>query len=103
MAELSLSPQEKARKAHSAVLQAMQDPGTARNLAQILGVSESTISRTKTEKLEDALHLIYQLGFKVVSNDRVCVDRATYSAVSTIARRAMEREDLSRALVWDED
>lgn len=59
MTALLLSPAERARKAHARVLQALQVPGTARNLAQAMGVSEATISRTKTEKLEDAVALLY--------------------------------------------
>ena len=54
LSSLSTPAAEMSRKAYSRVLQAMQEPGTARNLAQILGVSKATISRTKTEKLEDA-------------------------------------------------
>ena len=83
MSELSISPLERSRKAYSNVLQAMQDPGTQRNLAQIMGTSESTISRAKNT-LEDALALMYHLGFKVVSADCICVDRKRYEALETI-------------------
>jgi hypothetical protein len=85
MSELSQSPSERARKAHSAVLQAMQDPGTARNVAQVLGVSESTVSRTKTEKLEDALVLLYQLGFKVVPQEMKCFPADYVQALHALA------------------
>lgn len=102
MGELSMTSHERSRKAHSLLLQAMQDPGTQRNLALALGVSESTVSRTKTEKLEDAVTLIYQLGFKVVASDRVCVDRAKFEAVLMLARAAMSDEDTVRKLVWEE-
>ena len=54
VSSLSTPAAERSRKAFGRVLQAMQEPGTARNLAQILGVSKATISRTKNEKLEDA-------------------------------------------------
>lgn len=103
MAEMSTSPHERSRKAHSLLLQAMQDPGTQRQIALALGVSESTVSRTKTEKLEDAVTLIYQLGFKVVASDRVCVDRAKFEAVLMLARAAMSDEDTVRKLVWEEE
>lgn len=102
MGELSATPIERSRKAYSMVLQAMQDPGTQRNLAQVLGVSESTVSRIKNEKLEDALALIYQLGFKVVDASRVCVDRSKYEAMVTIARAAMADEDTARRLIWED-
>lgn len=102
MSELSDGANARARKAHSAVLQAMQDPGTQRNLAQVIGVSETTISRTKTEKLEDVLMLLYHLGFKVVSQDKVCVERASYDAMVTMARAAMADDATVRRLTWDE-
>lgn len=103
MTELSSTPAERSRKAHSAVLQAMQDAGTARNVAVALGVSESTVSRIKTEKLEDAIALLYQLGFKVVDASRVCVARDRYEAMVTIAGAAMSCPETARKLIWEGD
>lgn len=103
MSQLSQSPIERSRKAHSAVLQALQPSGTQANVALALGVSESTVSRTKTEKLEDAIALLYQLGFKVVSGERVCVDRDKYEAMCTIARAAMSCPLTAQRLIWDEE
>ncbi len=102
MSELSAPVTERARKAHAAALQAMQEPGTARNLAQVLGVSEATISRTKTEKLEDAITLLYHLGFKVVEQSRICVDAPVYESMVTLARKAMSCEVTVRRLAWDD-
>lgn len=82
------------------MLQSLQEPGTARNLAQVMGVSEATISRTKTEKLEDALALLYQLGFKVVEQDRHCVPADYLHALQVMAREHM-RHDGPR-LEWDD-
>lgn len=82
-------------------MQATQDAGTQRNVAIAMGVSESTVSRIKTEKLEDAIALLYQLGFKVVEQSRVCVDRPKYQAMVTIARAAMADEDTACKLIWD--
>jgi DNA-binding XRE family transcriptional regulator len=101
MAELSLTPAERSRKAFSRVLQRLQDPGTQRNLANMLGVSESTISRIKTEKLEDALALLYQLGFKVVPQDRYCVPADYLHALQVMAREHMLRAD-QPSLQWDD-
>ena len=80
----------------------MEEPGTGRNLAQVLGVSETTVSRTKTEKLEDAITLLCHLGFKLVDESRVCVDRDTYEAMSALARKALSCEHMARRLIWDE-
>lgn len=102
MAELSSTPIERSRKAFAAVLRAMEANGTARNLAQILGTSETTISRTKTEKLEDAITLITHLGFRIVSESKVCVDRKIYEALATIASKAMSQPETAQQLIWDE-
>ncbi len=77
----------------------MQDPGTQRNLAQALGVSESTISRTKTEKLEDAMTLLYQMGFKVVPEHMKCYPAEYVRALHTMAKLHL---DESPKLEWDE-
>jgi hypothetical protein len=102
MTQLSITPAERSRKAHAAILRAMEAPGTGRNVAQVLGVSETTVSRIKTEKLEDAITLMCHLGFKVVDESRVCVDRAAYEAMSTLARKAMACDATARRLIWDE-
>jgi hypothetical protein len=96
---MSCTPVERSRKAYSRVLQAMQEPGTARNLAHVLAVSEATISRTKTETLEDAITLLYHLGFKVVEQDRECVPRDYLNALQTLARMQAQQP---AQLTWDD-
>ena len=86
MSALSSSPAEKARKAHSRVLSRLQEVGTARTAAQVMGVSETTVSRIKTEHLEGAIALLYTLGMKVVDADRICVDPEYLKALQTMAR-----------------
>jgi len=103
MPSLSCTPSERARKAHSRVLQSLQEPGAQRHLAAAMGVSEATISRVKTEKLEDAMALLYQLGFKVVPVERVCVDLQMYEAMTRIATRAMADAETARRLVWGDE
>jgi hypothetical protein len=100
MTIVSCPPSERARKAHSRLLQALSEPGTQRNLAHAMGVSETTISRVKTEHLEGAIALVYQLGFKLVEQDRRCVPSDYLQALQTMAREHM----LSgrSVLEWDE-
>lgn len=100
MSELSLTPTERARKAYSNVLRATQEPGTQRNVAQVLGVSETTVSRIKTEKLEDAVTLLYHLGFKVVSQDMKCYPADYVTALHTMARMQMQH---SPTLDWESE
>lgn len=99
MPALSSSALEKARKAHSRVLQAMQEPGTARNVAQVLGVSESTISRQKAT-MEDAITLLYHLGFKVVPSDCELVPHDYLHALQVFARVGCSVEP-AKTLEWD--
>jgi len=86
MNELSLSPSERARNAHSRVLQALSPNGTARKIAESLGTSETTISRIKG-----------------VPFDQVCVNREVYEATVTIATHAMGREETARSLLMGEE
>jgi hypothetical protein len=65
----------KARKAHARVLQAMGKIGKGGEMAALLGVSDSEISRIKAGHLETSIQLIYGLGFKVVEEGEVTVDR----------------------------
>jgi len=102
MDELSLSPSERARNAHSRFLQALAPVGTARKIAEIMGTSETTVSRVKGE-MESALGLLYQLGFKVVPSDYVCVQRDAFDAAMTIAARAMRNEESARAILMGDD
>jgi AraC-like DNA-binding protein len=99
MSALSSTPAERSRKAHAMVLQAMQDPGTQRTVAQVLGVSESTVSRIKSEKLEDALTLITHLGFKVVPQSMHCYPEDYVRALHTMAKLQMQHA--GPELDWD--
>lgn len=85
------------------VLTRLQDTGIQASLAIAQGVSESTISRIKNEKLEDAITLLVHLGFKVVSESKVCVDRSMYQAMVTIAGRAMSDSSTAQKLVWEDE
>lgn len=99
MTEASLTPQEKARKAHAKVLQAMQSPGKGGAVAAVLGVSDSTVSRIKTEHMEGVLSLLYALGFKVVPEEVVCYAGEYVQALHTMAKIHMQTE--KEPLQWD--
>lgn len=103
MSELSLTPTERARKAYTEFLNAMKPAGTAQKIAELMGTSETTISNIKNQKVEDAIHLLYQLGYKIVSGDRVCVSRDMYQAVTTVARRALANQDTADSLMWEDE
>lgn len=101
MAELSISPLERSRKAHARILQAMQVAGTGSAMAVALGVSESTISRLKNEALEGALSLLYHAGFKVVDGDRVCVQRDELNMLRNHYARTVAMQSKAAELFGD--
>ena len=99
MSQLSETPQERARKAYARVLQALGEPGRQVALAATLGTSESTISRLKTERLEDCLAVLYALGFKVVESNRICVTPTALEFMRQVTSRALANECTD---LWDD-
>lgn len=102
MASLLTAPAERARKAHSRVLQSLQEPGRQLAIAATLGISESTVSRLKNEKLEDVLAFVYACGFKLVSEDKVCVSEDALRFMRSVTSRAMAHEQMATQL-FEED
>jgi hypothetical protein len=90
MTELSLAPAERARKAHSRVLQSLQPAGTQVAVAAVLGVSESTVSRIKNDRLEEVLFFLYASGWKLVEADKVCVQREELAMLRGFYARAVK-------------
>ncbi|HAC90928.1 MAG TPA: hypothetical protein DCF63_09890 [Planctomycetaceae bacterium] len=103
MDTFSTSPSERARKSHAAVLQALSRPGTQVAIATAMGISETQVSRMKNEQLEQICVLLAHAGMKVVSNDKVCVNREAYESMSYIASKAMADRDISKRLIWEDE
>ena len=82
----------------SSVLQAMKVPGTGVSLAMSMGKSEATISRIKNEHLEDVLLLVSHLGFKLVSNDKVCVQKDELNMLRQTYARAVQNQHMAEQL-----
>lgn len=76
-------------------------------LADAIAKDDSTVCRIRSEETKvtfsDAIRLLYAAGFKTVPIGKVCVDRETYHALTTIAQKAMAMPDVAQRLVWDED
>lgn len=98
MSAVSILPAERARKGVSLVLQRMETAGTGAQLAVSMGVSETTISRIKNERLEETLLLMAHLGLKCVPTSFRCVDQATYDFLTATHQRVMQR---APELIWD--
>jgi len=80
------------------VLQRLQEPGTAVAVAAAMGTSESTVSRIKTERLEEVLRLMAHLGMKVVPADYKCVNPASYEFLTTTHEKVMR---MAPHLIWE--
>lgn len=75
-------------------------------LATAIGKDDTQASRIRSGQLgasvADVVKLIHAAGLKVVSAEKVCVDRAMYEAIVTVNARAMADEQTVRRLTWDE-
>lgn len=103
MTASSPTPIERARKAHVTILRALQEPGRQVALATAMGVSESTVSRFKSEQLEQFCSFIAHLGLKVVPNEFQCVDQKTFAAFQVLWERAMSQTSAAKLIFEDAD
>ena len=81
----------------------MGTPGKGGAVAVAMGVSDTTVSRIKTDHLEGAMALLYHLGFKVVEADRVCVKQDELQMLRRTYCRVVENEVTARQLFGDEE
>lgn len=100
MKTASLTPPERARKGLQLALHAMQDAGKAGEVAAAMGVSDSTISRIKTERLEEVVLFLAHLGLKVVPSAYKCVDPAAYDFLTATHQRLMQKVP---ELIWEQE
>lgn len=100
MPSVSSPPPERARKTVQLVLQRLQEPGMGIALATSMGVSESTISRIKSERLEEVAQLLAHLGLKVVPAEFKCVDPAAYAFLTATHEKVMRT---APQLIWEVD
>ena len=101
MTASSPTPAERARKAHVTVLKAIQEPGRQVAAATAMGVSESTVSRMKTEHLESFCTLLACLGLKVVPVEMQCFPADKVQALLTLARDHLSTIERPDQLHWE--
>ena len=70
-------------------------------LAEALGSSEASISRWKTDQIEQCAKALAVLGLKVVPEDARCYKPDAIEAIFTLARMQVESADV-QSLVWEE-
>lgn len=98
MAPVSSNPGETARKGVSLAMQRLQEAGRAGAVAAAMGTSESTISRIKTERLEEVVTFLAHLGVKCVPVDFKCVNPEAYAFLTRTHERVMRE---APQLIWD--
>lgn len=100
MTPLSDEPLARARKIQSSVLQAIANDATGVELAQKTGLSESKISRLKTEHLGDFSAVLAAVGLKVVQARMMCIDPDEYQFLNRLAMPELARRAKAPQLDW---
>lgn len=68
-----------------------------------MGISESTVSRFKSDQLEQLCTLLAHLGLKVVPTEYQCVDQKTFAAFQILWERAMSQTSAAKLIFEDAD
>ncbi len=85
----------------SMVLQRLQAPGTQTAIAAAMCVSESTVSRAKTEHLETLCQILAHAGLKIVPTEAKCFPADKVEALLTLARSHLASMETHESLVWE--
>ena len=93
-----MSPQERARKSESAILQALAAMGQA-ELAKAMAVHESTVSRFKESGISTFSTALSHLGLKVVSEGMQCYEPGYVEALKTLAEVGIRNQ--APRLEWE--
>lgn len=94
-----LSPQERARKTVSLILQALAATGQV-EAAKAMAVHESTVSRLKADHIDNIGSLLTAVGLKVVPMGMACFDPEYVAALKTLANVGIKQS--SPKLDWSE-
>lgn len=100
MSDMSESIRAKTRRNHAVILRAISDV-TGKRVAELIGVSESTLSAMKSDNLERFASLIAACGLKIVPITEQVYDESVISAIKTLAAIGLGR-DLKRVEGDDE-
>ena len=90
---------ERSRKNTSVVLRALAERGQSR-VAELVGTSETTVSRFKGHDLELAAAVFAAAGLKVVPEGMECFDPEYVKALKVMAGVGLQSKE-PRALEWD--
>ena len=96
MNEFCSSVVEKARKAHARVLRSIEKGGKTK-LAQALGIANSGVT-TRMDFMEANITMLYHLGFKVVEEGEITVDRDELNVLRRYYNRVTQSKEALEAL-----
>ena len=66
-----------------------------------MGVSESTVSRMKTDQIEQVCLLLACVGLKVIPVEMQCVSMEKMQALLTLARTHLNQIERPEELAWE--
>lgn len=93
---------DRARKNEAAILKALASFGQAR-LADLMGVSESLISRQKSDgHLAKTAEMLAHLGLKVVPERMQCFDPEYVEHLRALAQLGLRQPSADQVLEWEE-
>lgn len=91
MSTVSLPPIERARKNEQVILQALAATGQ-NELAKVMGVHESTVSRLKDGGITTMAAALAHMGLKIVPVGVECFDPEYVAALRTLAAHGVQKE-----------
>ena len=100
MSSVSSAITEMTRKNERAVLQAFARVSQTK-VAELMGVSDSTITRFKESGIEQACALLAACGLKVVPTDMQCFPQDKVHALLTLAKAHLENIEHPDQLTWE--
>lgn len=101
MSAVSPTPIERARKGAVLAARVLSEPGRAAGVASSMGLSESTISRIKNERLDEVLLFLAHLGIKCVPTSYRCIDERTFEAYQILWEKAMSQTTPGKLIFED--
>jgi len=103
MDKVSIDPLARSRKIEATVLQRLASDASGHALAIVTGLSESKISRLKTDHLSDFALMLAHLGLKVVPADLECYKKEYVNLIHELAMPEMARRAaVPASLEWGE-
>jgi hypothetical protein len=100
MPQLSSAIAERARKNQTVILQALADVSQTR-VADLMGTSETTVSRLKSKDLDEIAAFVAACGLKCVPCAMQCFSPDKVQALLTLAKDHLASIERPDQLTWE--